>query len=91
MFYKPVQSIPISATDSLDYLFLNQIHNRLNFKWFATEKLTYSSQSYPSVRKPENAEKRLHQRCVVFAQSPNSAVILVERIASMAYGVARMR
>jgi hypothetical protein len=41
MFYKPVQSIPISATDSLDYLFLNQIHNRLNFKWFAMEKLTF--------------------------------------------------
>lgn len=41
MFYKPVESIPVSATDSLDYLFLNQIHNRLNFKWFATEKLTF--------------------------------------------------
>jgi hypothetical protein len=41
MYYKPVETIPVSATDSLDYLFLNQIHNRLNFKWFATEKLTF--------------------------------------------------
>jgi hypothetical protein len=41
MYYKPVESIPVSATDSLDYLFLNQIHNRLNLKWFATEKLTF--------------------------------------------------
>jgi len=41
MYYKPVEPIPISTTDSLDYLFLNQIHNRLNFKWFATEKLTF--------------------------------------------------
>jgi len=40
MYYKPVQAIPVSATDSLDYLFLNQIHNRLNFKWYASPKLT---------------------------------------------------
>ncbi|MDO8951801.1 MAG: hypothetical protein Q7U86_04200 [Draconibacterium sp.] len=41
MYYKPVESIPVSATDSLDFLFLNQIHNRLNFRWYATEKLTF--------------------------------------------------
>lgn len=41
MYYKPVETIPVSATDSLDYLFLNQIHNRLNLKWFATSKLTF--------------------------------------------------
>jgi hypothetical protein len=41
MYYKPVESIPVSATDSLNYLFLNQIHNRLNFRWDATEKLTF--------------------------------------------------
>jgi len=41
MYYKPVSSIPISETDSLDFLFLNQIHNRLNFKWFATNELTF--------------------------------------------------
>ncbi len=40
MFYKPVGSIPVSATDSLDNLFLNQIHNRLNLKWFANNELT---------------------------------------------------
>ncbi len=40
MFYKPVHPIPTSTTDSLDFLFLNQIHNRLNFRWFATNKLT---------------------------------------------------
>ena len=42
MYYKPVGSIPISATDSLDYLFLNQIHNRLNFRWYATNELTFA-------------------------------------------------
>lgn len=41
MFYKPVETIPVSATDSLNYLLLNQIHNRLNFRWDATEKLTF--------------------------------------------------
>jgi hypothetical protein len=41
MYYKPVETIPVNPTDSLDYLFLNQIHNRLNFKWFATEKITF--------------------------------------------------
>lgn len=41
MYYKPVEAILVSATDSLDYLFLNQIHNRLNFKWFATKNLTF--------------------------------------------------
>jgi hypothetical protein len=41
MYYKPVETIPVSATDSLDYLFMNQIHNRLNFKWNATEKITF--------------------------------------------------
>ena len=42
MFYKPVNAIPVSETDSLDFLFLNQIHNRLNFKWFATNELTFA-------------------------------------------------
>lgn len=42
MFYKPVSPIPTSPTDSLDFLFLNQIHNRLNFRWFATNKLTFA-------------------------------------------------
>ncbi|WP_340114008.1 hypothetical protein [Maribellus mangrovi] len=40
MFYKPVQAMSVSATDSLDYLFLNQIHNRINFRWYASSKLT---------------------------------------------------
>ncbi len=42
MFYKPVEPIPISATESLDYLLLNQFHNRLNFKWFASDKFTFT-------------------------------------------------
>jgi hypothetical protein len=41
MYYKPVRPIP-TATDSLDDLFLNQIHNRLNFKWYATNELTFA-------------------------------------------------
>ncbi len=32
--------MPVSATNSLDYLFLNQIHNRINFRWYASSKLT---------------------------------------------------
>lgn len=41
MYYKPVNPIIISATDSLNHLLLNQVHNRLNFKWNATEKLVF--------------------------------------------------
>lgn len=42
MYYKPNTSIPISETDSLDYLFLNQIHNRINFRWYASNELTFA-------------------------------------------------
>jgi hypothetical protein len=42
MYYKPVNTIPVSETDSLNFLFLNQIHNRLNFKWYATSNLTFA-------------------------------------------------
>ncbi len=41
MYYQPVNPIAISATDSLNSLLLNQFHNRLNFKWNATEKLVF--------------------------------------------------
>ena len=41
MYYKPVNPIPVSETDSLNSLLLNQFHNRLNFKWNATEKLVF--------------------------------------------------
>lgn len=37
MFYSP--KIPIPGTE-LNYLWTNIIHNRLNFKWYATTKLT---------------------------------------------------
>ena len=40
MYYKPPEPMPVSATKTIDYLLLNQIHNRLNFKWFATDNLT---------------------------------------------------
>jgi len=42
MYYKPVDPIPVSESKSLDYLFLNQIHNRLNFRWYATNELTFA-------------------------------------------------
>ncbi len=42
MYYKPVSPLYFSATDSTDYLLLNQFHNRLNFRWFATDKLTFA-------------------------------------------------
>ena len=41
MYYKPVIPIQVSETQSLDQLMLNQIHNRLNFKWFASDELTF--------------------------------------------------
>lgn len=42
MYYKPVESMPVSATKSLDDLFLHQFHNRLNFKWYANSSLTFA-------------------------------------------------
>ena len=42
MYYKPVQAMPVSASDSLNYLFLSQIHNRINFRWYASSKLTFA-------------------------------------------------
>jgi hypothetical protein len=42
MYYKPAFPIQISETDSLDFLFLNQIHNRLNIRWYATNSLTFA-------------------------------------------------
>lgn len=42
MYYKPVSPIQISETDSLDFLFLNQIHNRLNFRWYTTNSLSFA-------------------------------------------------
>ncbi len=42
MYYKPAFPIQVSETDSLDFLFLNQIHNRLNFRWYATNSLTFA-------------------------------------------------
>ena len=41
MFYKPVNPLPVSTTDSLNHLLLNQFHNRLNFQWNATDKLIF--------------------------------------------------
>lgn len=37
MYYSPKTAIPES---DLNYLWTNNIHNRLNFKWYATSKLT---------------------------------------------------
>lgn len=42
MYYKPVTSLPISETDSLNSMLLNQIHNRFNFKWYATNEITFA-------------------------------------------------
>lgn len=37
MYYSPETAIPDS---DLDYLWTNNVHNRLNFKWYTTSKLT---------------------------------------------------
>jgi len=42
MFYKTPTPVPVSATDSLDQFLLNEIHNRLNFRWYANTKLTFA-------------------------------------------------
>ena len=40
MFYKPADSVQVSESEWLDYLMLNQFHNRLNFAWNPTKNLT---------------------------------------------------
>ncbi|MEN8116150.1 MAG: hypothetical protein ABFS16_04185, partial [Bacteroidota bacterium] len=42
MYYKPIEPMQVSETKSLDYLLLNQIHNRLNFRWYASDQLTFA-------------------------------------------------
>lgn len=42
MFYKTPEPIPVSATDSLNHFMLNEIHNRLNFRWYANTQLTFA-------------------------------------------------
>ncbi len=42
MFYKTPNPVPVSASDSLEQFLLNEIHNRLNFRWYATPKLTFA-------------------------------------------------
>ena len=41
MYYKPVDPIQL-GTKTLDKLLLNQVHNRLNFRWYTNEKLTFA-------------------------------------------------
>ena len=45
MYYKPVNPIQVSETETLDYLVLNQIHNRLNFRWYITNELTFATEA----------------------------------------------
>lgn len=40
MYYHPVEPMQVSEDKTLDYLFLNQTHNRLNFRWYANSRLT---------------------------------------------------
>ncbi|MCK3684182.1 hypothetical protein [Maribellus sp. YY47] len=42
MYYKPVDPIQVSETKTLDNLILNQFHNRLNFKWYASSNFTFA-------------------------------------------------
>jgi len=42
MFYKPEKPIPGIDTDHLSS---NLIHNRLNFRWYATNKLTFAAEA----------------------------------------------
>jgi len=42
MFYKPTEPMPVSATETLDQFLLNELHNRLNFRWYANSKLTFA-------------------------------------------------
>lgn len=42
LYYKPVEPVPVSETKSLDFLLLNQVHNRLNFRWYASTEFTFA-------------------------------------------------
>ena len=42
MYYHLAEPAYVTPNKSLDHLFLNQIHNRLNFRWYASEKLTFA-------------------------------------------------
>lgn len=42
MFYQPANPLPVSQTETLDQLFLNQFHNRINFRWYASTELTFA-------------------------------------------------
>ncbi|MDX1285032.1 MAG: hypothetical protein R3182_08475 [Draconibacterium sp.] len=45
MYYKPVGSVQVSPTKSLDKLMLNQVHNRLNFRWYISNELTFATEA----------------------------------------------
>ena len=40
MFYHPSHPIQISETNTIENLSSNILHNRLNFRWYATDNLT---------------------------------------------------
>lgn len=42
MYYRATEPMPVSATDSLQHFLMNQIHNRLNFRWYANSKWTFA-------------------------------------------------
>jgi hypothetical protein len=45
MYYKPKKPLQISQTESLDYLVLNQIHNRINFRWYVSNEFTFATEA----------------------------------------------
>ena len=45
MYYKPTVPMPVSPTQSLDQLTLNQVHNRLNFRWYLSEHFTFAAEA----------------------------------------------
>lgn len=42
MYYKPTQPMQLSPSHSIDKLMFNQIHNRVNFRWFASNEFTFA-------------------------------------------------
>ncbi len=75
MYYNPVEPIQLSKSKALDYLFLNNIHNRLNFRWYASDKLTFSVE----------ARNRIYMGQMI-KEYPEYAVIIDEDIGYLDLG-----
>lgn len=45
MYYKPTIPLMVSPDKTLDQLILNQVHNRLNFRWYISNEFTFAAEA----------------------------------------------